>query len=79
MLYANCPTCGYCLASIQPKFEEEKENICNNPKTTEEEKEKLVTDLVNSKNLRRYCCKMRLLTYINQAELIVPSDTDDSR
>lgn len=70
MLYPNCPTCGYCLASKQPKFEEEKEKICNNPKTNEEEKEKSVTDLVNSMNLRRYCCKMRLITYVDLAKLI---------
>ncbi|VVU94822.1 hypothetical protein CPAV1605_547 [seawater metagenome] len=70
MLYPNCPTCGFCLADIQPEFERKKEEICNDPKTTETEKEKLVTELVNSMNLRRYCCKMRLITYVDLVAII---------
>lgn len=70
MLYPNCPTCGFCLAEIQPEFEKQKEEICNNPKNTEKQKEEQITALVNSMNLRRYCCKMRLITYVDLVTLI---------
>jgi DNA-directed RNA polymerase subunit N (RpoN/RPB10) len=70
MLYPNCPTCGYCLADIQTNFEKKKKEICNNPDNSENDKENQIKDLVNSQELRRYCCKMRLITYIDLIELI---------
>ena len=74
MLYPNCPTCGFPLALVELNFEKEKEKICNDPNNTEEEIAKKISKLVKSLPLRRYCCKMRILTYINQAELIEPPE-----
>ena len=71
MLYPVCPTCQNLLADKQLVYEEELEKICNNKKLTEEakknKKEKLLTDL----GVIRYCCRMRMISYIDQVKLIV--------
>ena len=63
MLYISCPTCGSFLGLKAQQYEEEKEKICSNPKITLSQKEKEITKLIMSMNIRRYCCKMRLMTY----------------
>ncbi len=72
MLYMSCPTCGYFLGQIQYKWEKESDNICNNPKLTIEEKEKKKQELLLSLNIRRYCCKMRIISYKDIVQDILP-------
>jgi DNA-directed RNA polymerase subunit N (RpoN/RPB10) len=71
MLYPVCPTCQNLLADKQLKYEEELEKICNNKKLNDEQmqikKEKLLDDI----GLTRYCCRMRIISYVNQVKLIV--------
>lgn len=71
MLYVSCPTCGYCLANKQITFEKEKEKICNNPDFSTEEKESKIKDSINKLGLRRYCCKMRFISYIDTVKIIM--------
>ena len=70
MLYLNCPTCQSSrLAFVQLSFEENKKKICNNPNLPESEKDKEISKLIRSYNLR-LCCNMRLQTFVNQSEII---------
>lgn len=71
MSYASCPTCGYFLAQKTYKFEEEKNKICLNPNLTEDQREVKIQDLIKSLKLR-YCCNMRMMTYKNMEEIILP-------
>jgi DNA-directed RNA polymerase subunit N (RpoN/RPB10) len=72
MLYITCPTCGYFLGQKTIKYEQGKEAICSNPKLTQEEKEKELSKLLLSLGLRRYCCKMRMMTYKDLVKDILP-------
>ena len=72
MLYLTCPTCGYFLGQKVIKYEEEKEKICFNPKLTPEEREHELSKLLCSLGLRRYCCKMRMMTYKDIVQDILP-------
>ena len=74
MLYLSCPTCGYFLGQKTIKYENSKEIICSNPKLTPEERESELSKLLLSLNLRRYCCKMRMMTYkdVVQDILLIP-------
>ena len=63
MIYMTCPTCGYFLGQKILNYEKEKENICSNPMLSTEEKDKEISKLILSLNLRRYCCRMRIMTY----------------
>ena len=70
MLYPICPTCGTCLADIEPVFEVRKDKICENPELSEEDKNLAIQKLVNEMNLRRLCCKMRLITYVDLIKIV---------
>lgn len=76
MLYNTCPTCGFFIGNITKKFEEEKYKICNDPEITEEEINEKIKKLVMKQPLRRYCCRMRLMTYKDIVhDLVAPDDT----
>ncbi len=69
MLYFKCPTCRTILANKQIPFEEEMEKICAKDLGSKEE-DKLKKELLDKLELKRYCCRQRILTYINQIEFI---------
>ena len=71
MSYSSCPTCGYFIAQKAYYYDEEKEKICSNPNTNNEEKEEKIHQLIKSLNLR-YCCNMRIMTCKNIVEFILP-------
>jgi DNA-directed RNA polymerase subunit N (RpoN/RPB10) len=71
MLYPTCPTCGFLLADKEVEYEEGLKKICENEKLTDEEKKKLINTLINNLGIIKYCCRMRLITYIDQATLII--------
>ena len=72
MLYITCPTCGYFLGFKTIEWEEKSANICNNPKLSDEEKEKQKTELIMSLQLPRYCCRMRMMSYKDIINDIIP-------
>lgn len=75
MLYMSCPTCGYFLGQKLLEYELEKQKICSNPKLSSEERESNITKLLLSLNLRRYCCKMRVMTYKDIVQDILPAQS----
>jgi DNA-directed RNA polymerase subunit N (RpoN/RPB10) len=72
MLYASCPTCGYCLGNIIIDFKKKKNLICDNPKLSKEQREEQIQKLIISLKLRRYCCRVRVMTYKEQVKEILP-------
>ena len=71
MLIPKCPTCGKCLACYQVPYEEQLTEIENDPSTTKDEKNAKQMELINSFGLSRWCCKMRLKTYMQQVKVII--------
>jgi|UniRef100_A0A6C0EET0 DNA-directed RNA polymerase subunit N (RpoN/RPB10) len=72
MLYIVCPTCNYFIGQKTITYEEGKEKICNNPELTSTEKENEISKLLLSLKLRRYCCRMRVMTYKDIVKDILP-------
>jgi len=72
MLYMTCPTCGYFIGQKTVEYEEKKEDICNNPNLTPDQRAKKLSELLLSLGLRRYCCKMRVMSYKKLVEIILP-------
>ena len=72
MLYITCPTCGYFLGQKTLEHEEGKYKICSNPKINQEEREKELSKLLLGLGLKRYCCKMRMMTYKDIVQDIIP-------
>jgi len=79
MLYLSCPTCGYFLGLKTQAYEDKKAAICSNLSLSKEEKENELSKLLLSLNLKRYCCKMRVMSYKNIVEdiFIPPTANND--
>lgn len=76
MLYNTCPTCGFFLGNITKQFETEKDKICNNPKLSDEEIEEQLKKLIMKQKVRRYCCRMRMMTYKDIVKDLVAPDNE---
>ena len=71
MLYATCPTCNNLLADKQIFFEEEKEKIENDKNLSKKDRERETEKLLDKIGLVRYCCRMRMITYLDQVNIII--------
>jgi len=71
MLYPVCPTCQFLLADKQLIYETEFARISNNSKLSEDKKKKEVEQLLNKLGLIRYCCRMRMISYVDQVKIII--------
>ena len=72
MIYSTCPTCGFFIGNVVSEYEKKKSLICSKrlgKKIEEEEIKKVLLSL----GLRRYCCKMRVMTCKDMVEEIQPS------
>jgi DNA-directed RNA polymerase subunit N (RpoN/RPB10) len=63
MIYLKCPTCGTIIGNRQIPYEAKLQEIDNNPNIDEAEKLNQKNKLVESLELKRYCCKMRIITF----------------
>ncbi len=70
MIYIRCPSCGYILGNRQILYETKLEEIMNNPNLDEDAKLDLKTKLVDSLKLKRYCCKMRVITFKQLTDIV---------
>jgi len=69
MIYMRCP-CGYILGNRQIFYESRMEEIVNNPNTDDDVKLELKTKLVESLKLKRYCCKVRVMTFKQLTDIV---------
>ena len=69
MIYLKCPTCGCVLGNRQKLYDNSLEEIESNPNNDEEMKLNLKDKLIESLQIKRYCCKMRVITYKNKTEI----------
>ena len=70
MLYPICPTCHNLLADKQLPYEDGMKKI-NKLNKSNEEKMKLKKKLLDDIGLSRYCCRMRMISYLDQCKLII--------
>jgi len=65
-----CPTCGTLLGDIQLIHEQEIKKI-DNSKLSDIEKNKKKEELINMYGLDRYCCRTRILGYVDIVNIII--------
>lgn len=70
MIYPRCPSCGTLIANRQIPYEKGLEEIESNPNLDEDMKLEQKRILIEALKIKLYCCKMRLMTYINKTEII---------
>lgn len=75
MLCPKCFTCGHVLANLELELEEgiyEIDNTVNFDKATKTiEKQKLINKLLPDRWKLRYCCRTRLISYVDLIQIIV--------
>lgn len=75
MLPPRCFTCGHVLADLELEYEEGLKQIDNNVKLNDEQKadakKKLVNKLLPGRWAKRYCCRTRLLSYVDLIEVVI--------
>jgi DNA-directed RNA polymerase subunit N (RpoN/RPB10) len=75
MIYIVCPTCGYFIGSKTIEYETKKAVICANEELSEEQQAAEIQQLLKSLNIRRYCCRMRVMTTKDIVQdIIAPED-----
>ena len=72
MIYLTCPTCGFFLGAKTIEFETKRNELCNNPNLSEEQLTEEISKLIKSLDIRRYCCRMRLLTTKDIVQDVLP-------
>jgi DNA-directed RNA polymerase subunit N (RpoN/RPB10) len=70
MLYFKCPTCRTLLANKQLIYEERLAKICDNSSKSQKEKDEEKKKLLDSLELWRPCCRMRIMGYIKLIDII---------
>ena len=70
MIYLRCITCGLILANRQQTYEQGLREIENDSNLTQEAKLELKTKLIDKLELTRYCCKMRVKTFLELTDII---------
>ena len=74
MIYITCPTCGYFIGSKTIEYETKKNEICSNPELSEEQQSEKIKQVLKELNIRRYCCRMRIMTTKDIVQDIIPSE-----
>ena len=72
MIYITCPTCGYFIGSKTIEYETKKNEICSNTELTQEQQAEEIQKVLKGLNIRRYCCKMRLMCCKDIVQDIIP-------
>jgi DNA-directed RNA polymerase subunit N (RpoN/RPB10) len=71
MLYTICPTCGHLLADIELEFTDKYDKIVDNINMDDAKKTKEIEKLFSDLKVKKYCCKMRLISYFNHIKTIL--------
>jgi DNA-directed RNA polymerase subunit N len=75
MLPIRCFTCGHILANLELEFEENLNEIDNNIKLNDnqksEAKRKVIDKLLPDRWKTRYCCRTRLISYVDLINIII--------
>jgi len=71
MIYSTCPTCGFFIGNIVDEYEKSKKQICLNTQLSDEQMKKDISNLLKNLKVRRYCCRMRIMTCKDLVEEII--------
>jgi DNA-directed RNA polymerase subunit N (RpoN/RPB10) len=72
MLYPTCPTCGFFIGQKTEEYDNKKKEICSNPKLNKKEREEALSLVLKGLKFRRWCCRMRMMTYKDLVHEILP-------
>lgn len=62
MEYLTCPTCGFFIGLKSIEYNKLRDEICSNKNYSKEKINEEMIKVMKKMNIRRYCCRMRLMT-----------------
>lgn len=71
MLYPVCPTCGFLLADKELEYIKQINKLCESKENNETIKDDDVKKILNNLNINKYCCRLRLTTYVDLVKTII--------
>jgi DNA-directed RNA polymerase subunit N (RpoN/RPB10) len=75
MLPPRCFTCGHVLANLELDLEEQLYEIDNNINLDDNErairKKQVINNLLPDRWNKRYCCRSRLISYVDLIKIII--------
>ena len=71
MYYLRCPSCSQIIGNRQEEYEKRIYEINNNDKYNNDEKDKLKTKIFDELKINRYCCRQRIICYIQKTDIII--------
>ena len=74
MIYLTCPTCGYFIGTKINQYEINRDKVCSNTALSDEEKGEEIKKIIQELKLRRYCCRMRIMTAKDLVQDIIPTE-----
>ena len=74
MIYITCPTCGYFIGSKAIEYDNKKAEICSNAELSEQQQAEEIQKLLKNLKIRRYCCRMRIMTTKDIVQDIIPAE-----
>jgi DNA-directed RNA polymerase subunit N (RpoN/RPB10) len=74
MIYITCPTCGYFIGSKAIEYDTKKAEICANTELSEQQQAEEIQKLLKNLKIRRYCCRMRIMTTKDIVQDIIPAE-----
>tara|TARA_A100001015_G_scaffold320383_1_gene446554 strand:- start:990 stop:1223 length:234 start_codon:yes stop_codon:yes gene_type:complete len=77
MIYSSCPTCGFFIGNLVQEYENQCVKICSNNSLSEEDQQKEISNLLKNIKVRRYCCRMRIMTSKNMVDEIMPVSSNN--
>ena len=71
MLISVCPSCNKLFADIEILYENDVKEIQNNRDMTNDEKLDAIANLLDKYHVKRYCCRMRVMSYLSEIDLLI--------
>ena len=70
MLMFKCFTCRTLFANKQLIYEQKLESVCMNNDLSEEEKNQVKSKILDELEIKRYCCRPRIMGYMKHIEVV---------
>lgn len=71
LFYIRCPSCARVLSMRLDEYQEEKDQIMNNPKLNKKQKEIKAAALLTKYGITNICCRIRIIGLIPYHEIVV--------
>lgn len=71
LFYIKCPSCSEIISQDLDKYYQDKDEIFNNPKLTNKQKDEMDAKLLDKYGYTKLCCRQRVKTAIPYHKIVV--------